>query len=147
LRHPIGDEESSLWEWLPATIPSRQDAAPTEENGRFRWKRVTARCAGLLLNEIPPAPFSKGGETPASSYSPFSKGGWGILKATPSETVENSYRDGVEGLCNDILNHHTFVSQDYSTKYCAQIKIIEIQGVGRLRVAHAFCLDHLMGLL
>ena len=31
------------------------------------------RCAGPLWNEIPPAPFSKGGETPAL----FAKGGWG----------------------------------------------------------------------
>ncbi len=36
-----------------------------------------ARDAIHLWNEIPPAPFSKGGETPASSYSPFAKGGWG----------------------------------------------------------------------
>jgi hypothetical protein len=40
-----------------------------------------ARCAVLLWNEIPPAPFSKGGETLASSYSPFSKGGWGDFES------------------------------------------------------------------
>jgi len=40
-----------------------------------------ARSAVPLLNEIPPAPFSKGGETSASSYSPFSKGGWGDFKS------------------------------------------------------------------
>jgi hypothetical protein len=29
------------------------------------------------------------------------------------EAAEISYLDGVEGLCNSILKHHTFVSQDY----------------------------------
>ena len=29
------------------------------------------RCAILLWNKIPPAPFSKGGEAPASSYKSF----------------------------------------------------------------------------
>ena len=32
-----------------------------------------------MWNEIPPAPFFNGGETPGSSYAPFSKGGWGDL--------------------------------------------------------------------
>jgi hypothetical protein len=32
LRRPIGNEVLLLWEWLPATIPSRQDAAPTGKN-------------------------------------------------------------------------------------------------------------------
>ena len=32
-----------------------------------------AHGAMLLWNEIPPAPFSKGGETTAFSYSPFAK--------------------------------------------------------------------------
>jgi hypothetical protein len=29
LRRPIGNEVLPLWEWLPATTTSRQDAAPT----------------------------------------------------------------------------------------------------------------------
>jgi hypothetical protein len=31
----LGNEASSLWEWLPATIASRQDAAPTEKGFNF----------------------------------------------------------------------------------------------------------------
>jgi hypothetical protein len=31
LRHPIGNQALPLWEWLPATTMSRQDAAPTEK--------------------------------------------------------------------------------------------------------------------
>ena len=33
-----------------------------------------------MWNKIPPAPFSKGGEMPASSHSPFNKGGWGDFR-------------------------------------------------------------------
>jgi hypothetical protein len=46
-RRPIGDEVSPLWEWLPATIPSRQDAAPTEK-GQLRLKLGFTGSIGLL---------------------------------------------------------------------------------------------------
>jgi hypothetical protein len=39
------------------------------------------------VEQNPPASFFKGGETPGSSYSPFSKGGWGDLKVTSLEAV------------------------------------------------------------
>ena len=44
----------------------------------YPQKPIKTLCANLW-NEISPAPFSKGGETPGSSYSPFAKGGWGDL--------------------------------------------------------------------
>jgi hypothetical protein len=31
-RHPIANEVSTLWDWLPATITSRHDATPTGKN-------------------------------------------------------------------------------------------------------------------
>src|SRR5512137_2408901 len=59
LRRPMGNEARLLWEWLPATIPSRQDAAPTEKQttsvedknvGKRRWMRrreaIRKACPG-----------------------------------------------------------------------------------------------------
>jgi len=38
LRRPIGSEVLPLWEWFPATISSRQDAAPTGKAFELYWK-------------------------------------------------------------------------------------------------------------
>jgi len=72
----------------------------------------------------PRPPFPKGERHRRPLTPPLAKGVGGILKTTPLEAAENSYRDCVEGLCNDILNHHTFVSQDYSTTHCVQIETL-----------------------
>jgi hypothetical protein len=39
-RHPVGDEESFLWEWLPAATASRKDAAPTAMNTAILERRL-----------------------------------------------------------------------------------------------------------
>jgi hypothetical protein len=38
----MGNEADWLWEWLPATITSRQDADPTEKNQLIEDPDVTA---------------------------------------------------------------------------------------------------------
>jgi hypothetical protein len=50
------------------------------EKGTTKYAKGAKRCShAAVWNEIPPAPFFKGGETPGSFYSSFSKGGWGDL--------------------------------------------------------------------
>lgn len=46
------------------------------------------------------------------------------MGSTSRGAAGNSYLDDIEGLCNNILNHHTFVSQDYPTTYCVHVKVI-----------------------
>jgi hypothetical protein len=45
LRHPIGNQVLPLWEWLPATKMSQQDAAPTE-----KFKPVQKLRSGKVRN-------------------------------------------------------------------------------------------------
>jgi hypothetical protein len=62
-----------MWEWLPATTIAagcRSHQKAKHIGVQLPWKQVMAR--GAIRN--PPTPFSKGGEMPASSYSPFNKG-------------------------------------------------------------------------
>ena len=68
----------------PRPVFSRRDPLRFAKfDGCTTFLNMTSGHANPMWNEIPPAPFFKGGETPGSFYSPFSKGGWGgIWEAT-----------------------------------------------------------------
>jgi len=61
LCHPFGSEVLPLWEWLPATIPSRQDAAPTQVKKKLHSEAVYgARRHPDLERSLLSPPLAKG---------------------------------------------------------------------------------------
>ena len=87
-----------MWEWHPATTIAagcRSHQKAKHIGAQLPWKQAMARGAIICGTKSPRPPLPKGerrrrplalpfpmGETPGSSYSPFNKGGGGILEST-----------------------------------------------------------------
>jgi hypothetical protein len=77
LRCPILNEVSPWWEWLPATIPSRQDAAPTEKH----TTSLEAQIQGAPVSQS----LRRTVNTPQRLRNAAQRGSWVFYEVVPSD--------------------------------------------------------------